>query len=322
MVAQFWAFSSDLYGPEKGKRLFPLIAIGAALGAVVGSWIGEKLVRFSSIEAYDLIMFALFPLIAALVLSVWSDQRGTSGTPSDKTVQRWDEPAAPTNKGSLRLIFGHRYLLATATLVMIFTWVITSGDNILFGLVQDNLQVQLSGQGLDPVAYKAALKEATTVFYSNLYFRVNIAALVLQALFVSRIIRFGGMRMLLITTPLVSLVAYASMALAPILGLIQVMKVAENSSNYSINNTARHMLWLPTTKEMLYQAKPRVDTLFVRLGDGLAALTILIGTRMFTLSNIQFILVNLVLIFIWLGLSIYLNREHQRWSNVKLSVET
>jgi hypothetical protein len=67
--------------------------------------------------------------------------------------------------------------------------------------------------------------------------------------------------------------------------LIQVLKVAENSSTLSIHNTARQMLWLPTTKEMLYQAKPTVDTLFVRLGDGLAAVTILVGTRVFDLGN-------------------------------------
>ena len=32
LVAQFWAFSTDVYGPERGARLFPIVAIGAALG--------------------------------------------------------------------------------------------------------------------------------------------------------------------------------------------------------------------------------------------------------------------------------------------------
>ena len=81
------------------------------------------------------------------------------------------------------------------------------------------------------------------------------------------------MRALLYATPVVSLAADASMAFVPMLGLIKILKVADNSSNYSIHNTARQMLWLPTTKAMLYQAKPTVDTLFVRLGDGLAAAT-------------------------------------------------
>lgn len=314
LVAQFWAFTSDMYGPERGKRLFPIIAVGAAGGAVVGSWIGENLIRHPSIEAFDLIIIALVPLIAALVLAAWSDKRGTYGDPSEWTTNRWEEPAAPSNEGPMKLILGHKYLLATAMMILTFSWVVSSGDNILFGIVQETIQEDLVAQSLDPAAYSSALKEATTAFYSNLFFWVNLSALILQSFFVSRILRFGGMRMLLLTTPFVSLVAYATMALTPILGLIKVMKIAENSSNYSVNNTARHMLWLPTTKEMLYQAKPTIDTLFVRLGDGLAALTIMIGTRVIKLDYMDFIVINLVLIVVWIGLSIYLQREHRRWT--------
>ena len=29
MVAQFWAFANDVYSPERGKRLFPLVGVGA-----------------------------------------------------------------------------------------------------------------------------------------------------------------------------------------------------------------------------------------------------------------------------------------------------
>src|SRR5204863_8168883 len=37
VIAQFWAFAADLYTPEQGKRLFPLIGVGSSLGAWVGS---------------------------------------------------------------------------------------------------------------------------------------------------------------------------------------------------------------------------------------------------------------------------------------------
>jgi AAA family ATP:ADP antiporter len=135
---------------------------------------------------------------------------------------------------------------------------------------------------------------------------------------VSRILSAGGMQALLYTTPFISLAAYASMAFVPILGIIKVLKVAENSSTLSIHNTARHMLWLPTSKEMLYQAKPTVDTLFVRLGDGLAALTILVGTHVFHLDNFGFVVFNICLVLVWIALSTYLHREHEQW---KLAAE-
>ncbi len=314
LVAQFWAFCSDLYGAERGKRLFPIVAVGAASGAVVGSWLGEQLVSLEAVNAFDLTLFAIAPLVAAIALANWSDHRGTYGSPSEWTTNRWNEPAAPTNEGAYQLIFRHRYLTATAFMILIFSWVVASGDNILFGVVQESLSNSLADLNTTPEGFGKALQEATTVFYGDLYFWINLFTLVIQAFFVSRILRFGGMRMLLLATPFVSLAAYATMAIAPILGLIKIVKVAENSSNYSVNNTARHMLWLPTTKEMLYQAKPTVDTVFVRLGDGLAALTILIGTRVIHLDNKGFIVVNIFLVLAWIGLSMYLYHEHKRWS--------
>src|SRR3954464_15638839 len=37
VIAQFWAFATDIYTPEQGKRLFPLIGVGSSLGAWIGS---------------------------------------------------------------------------------------------------------------------------------------------------------------------------------------------------------------------------------------------------------------------------------------------
>lgn len=321
LVAQFWAFCTDIYGAERGARLFPLIAIGAALGSTLGSWLGEKLIRLPSIEAFDLILIALVPLGLALVLAAWTDRRGSYGDPSQWTTDRWNEPAAPDNDGPYNLIFKHRYLTITAVMIMVFTWVVTSGDNILFGIVQENIAEDIAHLKGDPAAFRIALNEATTAFYGDLYFWINLATLILQSFVVSRILSAGGMQALLYTTPFISLAAYASMAFVPILGLIKILKVAENSSSLSIHNTARHMLWLPTTKEMLYQAKPTIDTLFVRLGDGMAALTILIGTRVFALSNTGFVIINIILVLVWIVISTYLHREHDRWKKIAIARE-
>ncbi|MGB5344929.1 MAG: Npt1/Npt2 family nucleotide transporter [Woeseia sp.] len=316
LVAQFWAFTTDLYGAERGARLFPVVAIGAALGSTIGSWLGQQLVKLPTVEAFDLILVSLIPLGLALVLASWADRRGTYGDPSSWTTDRWEQPAAPApaSEGPFSLILRHRYLTATAAMIMVFTWVVTSGDNILFGIVQQKLGDDLAHLSADPVAFGVAMREATTVFYSDLYFWINLITLLLQAFVVSRILSAGGMQALLYATPFISLAAYASMVFVPILGLIKILKVAENSSTYSIHNTARQMLWLPTTKEMLYQAKPTIDTLCVRLGDGLAAVTILVGTRFFELSITGFVIVNILLVLVWISISVYLQREHGRWT--------
>ena len=45
VVAQFWSYANDLYTPERGRRLFPVIAIGATLGSPVGAWVAGQSVR-------------------------------------------------------------------------------------------------------------------------------------------------------------------------------------------------------------------------------------------------------------------------------------
>ena len=56
VVAQFWSFANDIYTPEAGKRLFPLVAFGTSLGAVFGSYIAGRLIPIPGV--YQLMLVA------------------------------------------------------------------------------------------------------------------------------------------------------------------------------------------------------------------------------------------------------------------------
>ena len=92
-------------------------------------------------------------------------------------------------------------------------------------------------------------------FYGDFYTYVNVAGFVLQTFVVSRIIRYGGMKLAFFVLPVLILCGAGLVAIFPILAVMRVSKIAENSTDYSLNNTLRHMLWLPTTTEMKYKAK-------------------------------------------------------------------
>ena len=92
------------------------------------------------------------------------------------------------------------------------------------------------------------------------------------------------------------------------------MKIAENATDYSINNTARHVLWLPMPSEVTFKAKPTIDTLFARAGDGLAALTVMLGVHALALSVASFAGINVALIGAWLLLAVWIVREHRKLS--------
>jgi len=313
VVAQFWSFAADLYTNELGKRLFPLIGIGASAGAAFGAWFTQRFIRWAGREAFDLILLAIVPLVAALALSWLADYRETSSSATDRRHSGPPVPEAPNSTGTFGLIFKHKYLLGVALLCLLINWVNTNGENILFRSVQEALYTQHVQDGLtDPASIARFVSSATTAFYGDLYFWVNLSGLLMQAFLVSRLIRYAGFASALLFTPVVSFFSYALIATFPLLSVIRISKIAENSSNYSVNNTAKHILWLPLSPSIIYKAKIAVDTFFTRMGDGLAALTVLVGTQIISLSLKEFMLFNVILASIWTLVAVAVVRENRR----------
>jgi AAA family ATP:ADP antiporter len=49
-------------------------------------------------------------------------------------------------------------------------------------------------------------------------------------------------------------------------------------------NTARQLLWLPTSREEKYKAKQAIDAFFMRGGDLLSAVVVYLGTHVLRLT--------------------------------------
>ena len=313
VVAQFWAYAADVYSEERGNRMFPLIAVGATSGAAFGSWLTEILVKSGLFGTEWLILVAMIPLALSIVLSRMVDRR-----PQDQSTAVLTA-SGPVNedsgRGAISIIFLSRFLLATALITLLLSWVNTNGENLLFRVVQEFLKGQALKENIsDPSALIVFTRDGTTAFYGDFYFWVNIMALFLQAFVASRLLKYGGFGVLLLTMPVVALVSYTAMAYIPILAIVKAMKIAENSTDYSINNTARNVLWLPVSAEMKYKGKPTIDSLFVRVGDGIAALTVLVGVQFLALSTQSFFILNVVLVCIWIIFAFVVIREHRRLS--------
>jgi AAA family ATP:ADP antiporter len=312
VVAQFWAFAADIYTDERGRRLMPMIAIGATGGAAFGSLIVTPLIKGAEFGADVLLLAALVPLAASIALTRVADSREGGASPKGPSESGTSKPAVRPRSG-LAMIATSRFLLAAAAITLLMNWVNTNGENLLFGVVDGAVKAEVAERGIgDPAAIASFTKDGVASFYGNFFTWVNSVALILQALVASRLLKYGGFGAILLLLPVIALMSYAAMALVPILIVIKMMKIAENSTDYSINNTARSVLWLPTTSEMKFKCKPAIDTIFVRFGDALAALTIWFGTHIIILSDRDYFLFNVVLILIWLGGAIALVREHRK----------
>jgi MFS family permease len=73
VIAQFWSFANDIYTTEEGERLFPIVAVGASAGAVVGSWLSGGVI--SAFGVLLPLLIAAGVLALSLVVTNWVDVR-------------------------------------------------------------------------------------------------------------------------------------------------------------------------------------------------------------------------------------------------------
>ena len=93
---------------------------------------------------------------------------------------------------------------------------------------------------------------------------------------------------------------------APSLEAMRWLKIADNSIDYSLGNTTKQALWLPTSREAKYKAKQAVDSFCMRAGDVLQAGVVYAGERV-ALAVPGFAAVNVVLTCGWLAVVALLN---------------
>ena len=332
VIAQFWAFANDLYTPEAGKRLFVIVMFGANVGAVFGGQVAKRLI--DPIGVYQLLLVAAVVLIVNIIITNIVDSRERDKA-AERAAARSEIAEEPIGKGgAFRLVFASKYLLLIALLMFFLNWVNTTGEYILSRVVTEKAEETAiteltddaknskaeSSEGVESDTAvepsKEEIKERQEIhigkFYGGYYSTVGLVTLLIQLFLVSRILKYFGVRIALLFLPIIAFGGYALILLYPMLGIIRSTKIAENSIDYSLQNTVRQVLFLPTTREEKYKAKQAIDTFFVRAGDVMQAVLVFVGTSLLAFQTKHFALVNLFLVVIWIILAIMIGRENKR----------
>jgi len=307
VVAQFWAFASDLYSRDQGERLFPIVAFGASVGAVAGSRLTSALVDPLGVPAMMLVSAGL--LLGALFLGGLAERCVSGGArESDRSSSPSQQARASSDgqragaRDAFRLVARSRYLLLIGLLMLLLNFASSTCEFLLASLVKER-------------AEQVAPGDVTTFiseFYSDFYFWVNLLGVLIQLLVTSRLLHRFGVRVALLVLPALALVFNLAIALLPLLLVVRWTKVTQNALDYSLNNTVRNALFLPLTAEEKYKSKQVVDTIFVRAGDVLTAGLVFVGSDLFQFSVSGFALVNLVGIALWLLVALRLGILYEK----------
>jgi ATP:ADP antiporter, AAA family len=294
LIAQFWSFANDIYTKEAGDRLFPTIVIGMTAGAPIGSLVAGRLFGMGVTPQAILQLSALL-LLATLGLYLAVNARVTRRTAA---------PQSPLALGGgFALVFRSPYLRLVAILIILLNVVNTTGEYLIARLVSGYAQTLA---GSDPSFNAQAYIGA---FFGDYQLWVNVIALLLQAFVASRLVKYAGLSGALLALPLIALGGYATIAAGVSFAVVRWIKTAENATDYSIMNTARQLLWLPTSREEKYKAKQAIDTFFVRGGDLVSAAVVYVGARRMGVAG--FAAANVALTIVWIGVALLILRHHR-----------
>jgi AAA family ATP:ADP antiporter len=294
VVAQFWALAADIYTEEQGKRLFPIIGGGSSLGAVVGGLLARKLVSFGPPV---LMGSAVLILLGVVAMILWVERRSHAevlGLAREVHVQKPVSDESPW-----RLLAHDKYLIFIACLVIFLNWVNSSGEYLL-----DRTLVVAAKETAAPQQFIGAFKADYYAWYNGI-------GVVLQLFVVSRVLKHVGVRNALFVMPVFALGAYGFAMFLPVIAVMRLVKIGENSLQYSLQDTTRNALFLTATRVEKFVGKTAIDTIAVRIGAVMSTLVVFVGSRLGWATS-TFAAIDTGLALLWLGAAVLIGREHQR----------
>ena len=313
VVAQFWGFANDLYTEDIGKRIFPLVAFGATLGAPLGSKINTWFIH--SLGLYRVMLVSAGILGVCIILAVLihrSEVRRLAAkqgltTPEQERQKKIQEQPLQRG-GGFRLVFKSRYLLLIAVVVGLYNFINANGEYMIGRVVSriatKAVEMGTTG-GLDKAQYIAK-------FFAEYQFLTSILAIIIQLFLVSRIFKWVGIGGALLFLPFIALGGYGIIAFGATILLLKWVKSLENGTDYSLMKTTMAALFLKTSREEKYKAKAAIDTFFWRGGDTLSAFAVFLGTTYLAASVEGYAGLNVVCVLIWIVLSLLIAREYKK----------
>jgi AAA family ATP:ADP antiporter len=288
VVTVFWAFMTDLFNSDQGKRLFGFISVGGTLGAIVGAAMTGVLVK--KIGTVNLL------LISAVMLEIAA--QCVRFFPAEVQHRQDLEPAGAEKPiggsiwAGISHVFRSPYLLGICAFMLLHAITAT----LVYFQQADITLHQFHDRG------------ARTAFFAWVDVAVNVLTIGIQIFLTGRLLKWFGVGITLALLPMISLIGFLWMGFTPVLSLLVVFQTLRRAGNYAVSRPAREVLFTVLRREDKYKAKSFMDTFVYRAGDQTGAWSYKLLTWVgLGLTGISFVAAPLA--GIWLALSLWLGRR-------------
>lgn len=248
VISIFWSFMADVFSNAQARRLFGIIAAGGSAGAIAGPLLTSLLVARTG-TAFLLLLsigFLLLSTLAVARLNAWAKTHAV-------------EKSAPSPIGGsiwagIRLTFQSPYLIGASIYLLFLT--------LLATLVYFE-QLRLVAEHLKDSA-------ARTRLFAQIDLVVNTLTLLFEIFLTNRLIGRFGVALLLMVLPLLNVLGFGALVVAPTLAVLVAFQALRRVIEYALARPVREILFTVVSREEKYKAKNFIDTVVYRGGDALS----------------------------------------------------
>jgi AAA family ATP:ADP antiporter len=296
MVALFWAFMNDTVVPDEAKRIYGIVGLGGVIGGLVGNTVVKEYVETLGREPILLLCIAPMALIAGIGLTV---NRLAEKHPAPETAPAKATASKPKTNAAFeggKLVFSSKYLLAIAGILG------------LYEIVSNVVDFQLSAT----VARFVTGDLEKDAYFGLVGFIIAIVSIVVQLFLTSFVMKRFGVGVALLFLPISILLGSLGFLIVPTLLFATMMSASDNSLNYSINQSAREALYVPTSKDEKYKAKAFIDMFVQRFAKVIAVVVNLVVVAYVSIDQVRWLsLVAILVIVGWAAIARFAGKKFE-----------
>lgn len=243
VVALFWAITTDITGTESAKRGFPIIALFAQMGNMIGPVVLQA--RFWNMDSSAPIVLIFGVIFVALFGMMYYFMNSTPArllaNPEHGIA---DEIPEPGFLEGLKLLLTQGYLLGMFSILFFYELIIT--------IVDFHFKKAVFAHYATETLKSAAL--------SDYAMWTGIVATLCVMLGINNIQRHLGMTVSLILLPLMVFTAVVLIKVSPeSMKLAFWIMVMSKAVNYALNGPTMKQLYIPTTRETKFKAQAWIE---------------------------------------------------------------
>lgn len=299
MVAAFFAFLNDSEDPLAARRLYGLIGLGGVLGGAFGSTVLAQ--QVNGLAVTEVAAWAALACGATLLLALAAGRIVARHVAPERPAAPTAPAPAPAHRlqeafEGASLTFHSRYLMWVVVLVASYE------------MVSSLLDYQFTATVLHFVD-----RGQLGAYFTSVFAFTNLVAVGVQLLLTPWILKRLGVGAGLLLLPLLLGLCVAGFWIAPVLLIGSLLNTADNAFAYSINQSAKEILYVPLSRDGKYRAKAFIDIFVLRSAKALAvAMGLVVTTLAFGFENLHWLsLFTLALLGVWTVAAWRLAREYR-----------